>query len=72
MMEKLIAGLLVVLVVVCIALGIYWAIWELWCWILPIFWVAGPTAIIRPDFWPFAGMWSLVSLVGKAIFGGKK
>ncbi|HET8883027.1 MAG TPA: hypothetical protein VFM56_12700 [Solimonas sp.] len=50
-------------------LGIYWALWTIWCWVLPQLWPAGPRALIAPGYWLFAGAWFLAHMLGRGIFG---
>lgn len=50
-----------------LGLGVYWLIWQLWIWVLPQIWVGGPESFTSPSFWPFAGLWFLMSLVFKTI-----
>lgn len=46
----------------------FWAIWHLWCFVIPAIWETGPASIIHPGYWLFVGMWMLISLIGSAIF----
>lgn len=50
-------------IVAAIFLGLYWLIWQLWCYVLPSLWPDGPASLLHPDFWPFAGAWLLLMLV---------
>lgn len=68
-METLIGTVLAVLFVIAVALGAYWLLWTLWCWVLPQVWIAGPENIIHPNFWLFAAAWFLLTLFGRAVFG---
>lgn len=63
--DDLIVTVLAIVLVVGIALGVYFGIWLLWVWVVPQVWPTGPSEITRPDFWVFAGCWLLVSLVLK-------
>lgn len=71
-MEKVIAFLVVAVMVLAVALGVYWCIWSLWCWVMPQVWADGPAGFIAPGYWLFAGCWLLISLIGKAIFSSGK
>lgn len=55
-----------------VALGGFWLVWLLWCFVLPQLWGNGPAALIRPGYWLFIGMWFLLGLVGRALFGSSK
>lgn len=68
-MQKLILFILAAVAIVGFILGVYWLLWALWCWVLPQIWSDGPANLIRPNFWLFAGMWFLVTLLGRAVFG---
>lgn len=71
-MKNVIGVVLVVAFVLAAALGIYWLLWALWCWVLPQLWTTGPQNFIRPNFWLFAGAWFLLTLLGRALFGRNK
>ena len=72
MLEKIFAGALVVLMVVAVALGVYWLLWLLWCWVMPQLWAGGPQNLISPSYWLFAAAWFLMTLVGRALFKSDK
>jgi len=55
-----------------LVLGVYWLLWALWCWVMPQLWPTGPANLIQPNFWLFVAAWCLMSLVGRAIFGGSQ
>lgn len=69
-MEKIVAGICIGALVIAGTLGMYWLLWLLWCWVLPQVWASGPSAVVRPGYWLFAGCWFLVMLIGKGIFCG--
>ena len=48
---------------------IMWGLWSLWGWVLPQVYEGGPKNIVAPGFWLFAGCWTLVAMVGRAVFG---
>lgn len=50
-------------------LGVMWCLWTMWRWVLPQVYANGPDNIVAPGFWLFAAAWTLVSLIGKSIFG---
>jgi hypothetical protein len=68
-MKDLFAGLigfiLVALLVIAVSLGVWWLLWHLWLFVVPAVWPTGPANLIRPGYWLFAGLWTLVSLVLK-------
>lgn len=49
--------------VVILLMGIYAAIWGLWCWVLPKIWPTGPENIINPSFWLFVGGLFLIRFI---------
>ena len=69
---KMVAGLILVAIFVGLVLGAWWLIWLLWTWALPQIWPTGPDLIVRPGYWAFAGLWVLLSLIGRVIFGHKE
>jgi predicted membrane metal-binding protein len=71
-MEKAIGVVVGIAFVALLWLGVMWGLWSLWCWVLPQFYASGPHNIVSPGFWLFAGAWTLLSLVGRAIFGHGK
>lgn len=62
----------VLLIVISVILGFVWLFWLLWCWVLPQVWADGPASVVRPNYWLFLGAWTLVSMIGRAVFGGRK
>lgn len=69
-MEKLITFIVVMIAAVGIWAAVVGGAWALWCWVLPQVYASGPQNILAPGFWLFAACWSLVAMVGRAIFGG--
>ena len=53
-----------------LVMGVWWLLWSLWTWVMPQAWPTGPEGFIRPGYWLFAGMWTLLVLVGQ-LFKGK-
>lgn len=68
-MEKLITFVIATVIVVAIWFGVMWGLWSLWGWVLPQVYEAGPSNIVAPSFWLFAACWTLMAMVGRAIFG---
>lgn len=65
LLGKLFASLCVVAGAVALVLGFWWMVWLLWCFVLPQVYPTGPEGFIRPGYWLFAGMWTLLVLVGQ-------
>ena len=70
-MDKLIAGILIFVLFVGLVLGVWWLIWSLWTWVMPQLWPSGPSTLISPGYWLFAGMWVLLALIGRVVFGSR-
>lgn len=70
-MEKLIAVVGVVALVFGLWAGVMWCVWTLWCYVLPQVYPSGSPGLIAPGFWLFAGAWTLLGMIGRAIFGSK-
>lgn len=65
MMEKFLAGLFAVALVLGLLCGFYALVWLLWCFVLGAIWPDGPQAIVNPSFWLFVGGWVLISMILK-------
>lgn len=53
-----------------LVMGVWWLLWSLWTWVMPQAWPTGPAGLINPGYWLFAGLWTLLVLVGQ-LFRGK-
>ena len=71
-MEKIIAFVIVTPFAIAIWAGIMWGLWSLWGWVLPQVYASGPHNIVAPSFWLFAACWTLMVMVGRALFGGRR
>jgi hypothetical protein len=71
-MKKLIIAILAGAAIGGMVLGVYWLLWQLWCWVMPQLWTTGPENFVRPGFWLFAAAWFLLMAVGRGVFGGRK
>ena len=59
-MKSLFKSLLTVGLIFCL----YYVLWGIWSWIIPVAWTGGPTRITRPEFSEFFVMaWALVILI---------
>lgn len=67
-MKNLLVIIAAVVLAVLLLLGIYWAIWSVWCWVLPQLWADGPEKLIRPGFWLFFCGAFLTSWFGRLVF----
>lgn len=65
-------GTLMVVGSIGLLLGAYWAMWSLWCWVMPQIWEGGPERLIAPGFWLFCGVWILIYALGNALFGVRR
>lgn len=62
-------GTAVIALALAIGLAFTWAVWLLWCWVLPQAWPSGPASVIAPSFWVFAAVWFILGLVGRMFSG---
>jgi hypothetical protein len=69
-MAKLIAFIVIIVFVASVWFGVMWCLWSLWGWVLPQLYANGSHNLVAPSFWLFAGCWTLMAMVGRALFGG--
>lgn len=70
-MHKAIGYTLIVVLALAVYFAVMYGLWVLWCWALPQVYAGGSQALIAPGFWLFLACWTLATMGGKAIFGGK-
>lgn len=61
--ERIVAFTLVIVVALSVALGIYWLIWLLWCYVATSFFPDASTSITSPGFWEFSAALILFSIL---------
>lgn len=66
---KVVEWIAVILFVVGLWFLVMWALWSLWGWVVPQLFTTVSPSIAKPSFWLFAGAWTLLSFIGRAIFG---
>ena len=67
-MEKIIGGSLGIIAGVALAFGAIWLYHWGYLFVVPYFFPDGPERLIRPDYWPFAGLWIGIGLVARLVF----
>lgn len=70
-MEKFVAFIGVLAIAIVIWFGVMWGLWSLWAWVLPQVYASGPRNVVAPSFWLFAGCWTLMVMIGRALFGNR-
>lgn len=58
--------------VIGLVLGLYGLLWLGWCWMMPQLWQDGPKNIVSPSYWLFVVAFLVLTVIGRAVFGGGK
>lgn len=61
--EWIVAFTLVIVVTLSVALGVYWLIWKLWCYVATSFFPDASTTITSPGFLEFSAALLLFSIL---------
>ena len=69
-MEKIIGSTIGFVLGIALVLGLIWLFHWGYLFIIPYFFPDGPARFIRPDYWPFVGVWIGIIIVSRLLFVG--
>jgi ABC-type thiamin/hydroxymethylpyrimidine transport system permease subunit len=67
-MRTITIQLVVLLVLLAVYAGCVWVLWRMWAWLAPVYLTFLPEALQTIGYWPFLGLWVLLTAIARQIF----